>query len=377
MTRRRSACAADTIGLPVAGLSLAVLGIRAGAIALAGVAVAAGLAGVTRFADPLHNACAVGEDVGAPMTLGPRGWVGDSMKRTAVVIVLAAAPLLGCAAAVPAATGSATLGAAAAVTAPGSATSGSAAVDPAAVHCHSANGLPDRHCTPGATYAKVTQQDIRSTICKSGWTKKVRPPESYTEKLKREQIAEYGYGDTRLGDYEEDHLIPLEIGGSPRSVRNLWPEYDGGKIPNPKDKVENALRTAVCDGRVKLAPAQRAIARDWKTAEKVLGISRPAPSPSPTRTAAGLSCAASVSNSQPADYSTVDVYVRTAAGAGVTTVAHYKTTNNQKSATANSQGRATIAYYISGATKGYRVVVDVTVTHASATAHCSTSVTPA
>ena len=59
---------------------------------------------------------------------------------------------------------------------------------------------------------------------------------------------------------EEDHLIPLELGGSPKSVRNLWPEYDGGHIPNPKDKVENALKRAVCDGRVTLRAALHAIA---------------------------------------------------------------------------------------------------------------------
>jgi hypothetical protein len=56
-------------------------------------------------------------------------------------------------------------------------------------------------------------------------------------------------------------------------VKNLWPEYDGGHLPNPKDKVELDLRNAVCNGKVKLAPAQRAIARDWKTAEHVLGLS--------------------------------------------------------------------------------------------------------
>ena len=71
------------------------------------------------------------------------------------------------------------------------------------------------------------------------------------------------------------------------------------------------------------------------------------------------------------------MYVRTAAGAGITTVAHYKTTDTRKSATASSQGKATVAYYISGATKGYRVVVNVTVTGGRATARCSTSFTPA
>jgi hypothetical protein len=55
----------------------------------------------------------------------------------------------------------------------------------------------------------------------------------------------------------------------------VWPEYP--PTPNPKDKVENALNAAVCDGRVTLAAAQNAIASDWLTVEKRLGLSRGAP----------------------------------------------------------------------------------------------------
>jgi hypothetical protein len=50
----------------------------------------------------------------------------------------------------------------------------------------------------------------------------------------------------------------------------------------------------------------------------------------------------------------VDVYVRTARGASVTTVAHYKTTDNQKTAAANGAAQATIAHYVSGATARMR-----------------------
>ncbi len=152
---------------------------------------------------------------------------------------------------------------------------------PAPVHtgCYATNGtvptetLPDRNCTPGAVNPAVTQATIGQTICHSGWTHTVRPPESYTEPLKIAQVAEYHYADTNVSAYEEDHLIPLELGGSPTSVKNLWPEYDAGHIPNPKDAVENQLRSAVCGGQVTLAAAQQAIARDWTTAESVLGVS--------------------------------------------------------------------------------------------------------
>jgi hypothetical protein len=143
-----------------------------------------------------------------------------------------------------------------------------------ATGCHARDHgkLPDRRCTPGAVYRHVTQANIRSTICVSGWTDTVRPSESYTDGLKARQIARYHYTSTDLSLYEEDHLIPLELGGAPYSAKNLWPEYDSGVIPNPKDAVENALNNAVCDGRVSLRAAQHAIAVNWETAESVLGV---------------------------------------------------------------------------------------------------------
>jgi hypothetical protein len=52
----------------------------------------------------------------------------------------------------------------------------------------------------------------------------VRPPQQYTHALKRQQIREFGYADGKLGDYEEDHLVPLGLGGAPYDPRNLWPE---------------------------------------------------------------------------------------------------------------------------------------------------------
>ncbi len=52
--------------------------------------------------------------------------------------------------------------------------------------------LPDPHCTPGALNPSVTQADIGSTICHSGWTSTVRPPESVTEPEKLASIAAYG-----------------------------------------------------------------------------------------------------------------------------------------------------------------------------------------
>jgi hypothetical protein len=128
--------------------------------------------------------------------------------------------------------------------------------------------LPDPRCTPGSIDPRVTQADIGSTICKKGWTATVRPPEAQTERFKYD-VAYPAYGTPPSERTELDHLVPLELGGS-NDATNLWPEYPPS--PNPKDSVENALNAAVCDGRVGLTAAQDAIASDWLTAERKLGL---------------------------------------------------------------------------------------------------------
>lgn len=133
--------------------------------------------------------------------------------------------------------------------------------------------LPDPACTPGAYNPDVTQDTIYSTICVSGWTGTVRPPTTYTNALKAQGIIDYGYSDTTMSDYEEDHLVPLELGGAPRDPANLWPEPRyGSPSASSKDSVENQLKTAVCDGVITLDDARTAIQTDWTTALQVTGI---------------------------------------------------------------------------------------------------------
>jgi hypothetical protein len=130
--------------------------------------------------------------------------------------------------------------------------------------CHSSGGLPDPACTAGATNPDVTQANIDSTICVSGYTATIRPPASYTNPLKVQSVHDYGYNDTNVSDYEEDHLIPLEVGGDPTSALNLWaqPRY-GTYAAQEKDAFENYLHAQVCDGSMTLAEAQHEIATDW------------------------------------------------------------------------------------------------------------------
>ena len=114
--------------------------------------------------------------------------------------------------------------------------------------------LADPSRTPGVLNPGVTQADIRSTICRHGWTETIRPPTSYTDDLKRRQMRQYGETGS-LSDYQEDHLISLELGGNPTDPRNLWPE------PYPRaadvDKIENELNAEVCSGHLTLAQAQQ------------------------------------------------------------------------------------------------------------------------
>ncbi|HEY3921973.1 MAG TPA: hypothetical protein VGL76_07645 [Gaiellaceae bacterium] len=114
--------------------------------------------------------------------------------------------------------------------------------------------LADPVRTPGVLNPAVTQATIRSTICVHGWTATVRPPTSYTNGLKQQQMPEYGETGS-LSAFQEDHLISLELGGSPTDPRNLWPE------PYPRagnvDKIENELNSKVCSGTLTLAEAQQ------------------------------------------------------------------------------------------------------------------------
>jgi hypothetical protein len=108
--------------------------------------------------------------------------------------------------------------------------------------------------TPGVLNPDVTQANIATTICKHGWTRTIRPPTSYTNELKQRQMREYGVVGS-LSDYQEDHLISLELGGHPTDARNLWPE------PYPRatevDSIENELNAKVCAGELSLDEAQR------------------------------------------------------------------------------------------------------------------------
>lgn len=127
--------------------------------------------------------------------------------------------------------------------------------------------LPDSRLTPGVPNPDISQDNIADNICNKGWsTKSIRPTASYTTALKVKQLAgDYAYEgitDTKL--VEEDHLISLELGGSPTDPGNLWPEpYSPVPGAKQKDQVENFLHREVCDGTISLQEAQAEVSTNW------------------------------------------------------------------------------------------------------------------
>jgi len=116
--------------------------------------------------------------------------------------------------------------------------------------------LPIKSLTPGRYNTAVRQTTINKTICVNGWTKTVRPKVSYTNALKIKQMVQYG--ETGLPSaYEEDHFIPLELGGAPKNPKNLWPEPRAqSKLSDP---LETKLKHQVCKGLMTLKKARAAI----------------------------------------------------------------------------------------------------------------------
>ncbi|MBO0778885.1 MAG: HNH endonuclease [Ktedonobacteraceae bacterium] len=122
--------------------------------------------------------------------------------------------------------------------------------------CQVNGPLQDQACTPGAIFPDATKEQI----CVPGYASSVR---NVSTSLKNKVYASYGVKTRRPGQYEVDHLVSLQLGGS-NDISNLWPE---AAEPKPgfheKDRVENWLHDQVCDGKMTLKDAQIKIATNW------------------------------------------------------------------------------------------------------------------
>lgn len=131
--------------------------------------------------------------------------------------------------------------------------------------------LPDKSCTPGAGDAEVITPrlgnpgNLKGTICTPGWTAAARALDQELVPVKAAAVVAYNV----RGQSVLNYLVPLSLGGS-SDVSNLW--VMPIEIGNPKDRVDATLNKAVCSGTISLGAAQNAIANNWTTATKQLGL---------------------------------------------------------------------------------------------------------
>lgn len=142
--------------------------------------------------------------------------------------------------------------------------------------CVANQALPDPDCSPGAILTTDT-----SVICVSGYTKTVR---NVPDSEKQAVFVEYGIPWSEHSNYEVDHIISLELGGS-NDISNLYPEsYLIQYNAHVKDTFENYLHKQICSGSLPVATAQAEIVTDWLKYYLAWqgGTTTAAPAPAPT-----------------------------------------------------------------------------------------------
>jgi hypothetical protein len=125
----------------------------------------------------------------------------------------------------------------------------------------SLGALPDRSCSPGAYYSKLTRATLCASNFRTGSIRNVSDSDRHAIEI------EYGLAPRSYGrSLEIDHIVPLELGGS-NNRANLFPEPahpSRGPGYQLKDKLENAAHHLVCAGKIPLRTAQRSIAGNWE-----------------------------------------------------------------------------------------------------------------
>jgi hypothetical protein len=126
--------------------------------------------------------------------------------------------------------------------------------------------MPDPRLTPGA----VASSDA-AEVCESDG----RPGSAYSrahremnQAQRRGDFARYGipWSDHRF--YEDDHLVPLCLGGADTAA-NRWPQPRSGEWNSyRKDRLESYACRNVCTGSLSLGEAQRwfLAPADWRDA---------------------------------------------------------------------------------------------------------------
>lgn len=151
----------------------------------------------------------------------------------------------------------------------------------------------DPSITPGKADPAVTQRNIKSTICVSGYTKDKRKHQ--TSKIKKDVLARYDIPWSDRSNYEDDHFLALTDGGCDCCDKkgkandtdcsgNRWPQMycdqDTAGITcfgaREKDVVEANLNRRVCKGKITLHQAQNILRTDWFAEYvKIKGLLKP------------------------------------------------------------------------------------------------------
>jgi hypothetical protein len=121
--------------------------------------------------------------------------------------------------------------------------------------------LPDKVRTPG-----LIAQRSAEKVCTAGYSASVR---HYDPAASARLFSAYGVEGSHEA-YEDDHLVPIKLGGDPTDPRNQWPQprYTARWNAALKDRLEWRLITWVCDGSregadARLEQAQSDIMSDW------------------------------------------------------------------------------------------------------------------
>jgi hypothetical protein len=138
---------------------------------------------------------------------------------------------------------------------------------------------PKAALTPGALNPAVTQGTIKQTICSAKWVAAARPSPTKLASQLQASLTAYGYTGQAAGNYVEDQLISINLGGSPTNPANLWPEpfrliaqpsgqnsLNGFPVDfgmRTKTAYESWLNQMVCAGSLPLAKAQQRLTANW------------------------------------------------------------------------------------------------------------------
>jgi hypothetical protein len=121
--------------------------------------------------------------------------------------------------------------------------------------CIGHGALPDPYCTPGEHFAELSREDV----CARGYVERMRGVHRIRKDTYEAILTNYARGPA--DDWVASRLIPASLGGT-SGARNLVPlrREEAAR----KAEVDTALHAEVCSGRVTIADAQGAIARDWE-----------------------------------------------------------------------------------------------------------------